>query len=308
VINRFIDEIKENIYQEFKKFNVEIDKTKDIKQLMVDYTNWRQRFLKQIPRKILFSKELKQNIYFKQHQKVIEKIEYKIKNGHDITAFLSQSVIKNPYVEIPKGFDKSKDTFLNAFGIHHLHLGEKYDKEIKGIKFVNDENKNLLYIKVDRDTVCFIDIGDHSFFHEELFKIIKNNWDFLLEPYKLKGLLPLDNRTKEENKSLKKHGVNSSLEIDGEVYAISHLTTSKHNMATVRNIEPFFEQIKNIALKLNMLYGNKSEYIHIKMENGKLFFLDELQNQTYYFDFIHDNINVIDSIDLKIDYTFDFNT
>lgn len=306
--NRFIDDIKENIYQEFKKFDVEIDKTKNIKYLMIDYINWRQRLLKQVARKVLYSKELKQNINFKQHQKVIEKIEYKIKNGHDITPFLSQSVIKHSYIEMPRGIDKSKDTFLNAFGMHHLHLGKKYDNEIKGLKFVNGGNGELLYIKVDRDTVYFIDIGDHSFFHEELFKIVKNNWSFLLEPCKLKGFLPLGNRSKEENKSLKNHGINTSLEIDGEVYALSTLVSNKHNMNTVRNIRPFLEQLKNIVSQVNGLSDNERENIHIKIKDGKLFFVDEYKNITYFFDIKTNQIHVIDKIDLNFGNTFDFNS
>jgi len=272
--------IKESINDEFRTVDVEIDPNKTIHEFFLAYINWRSRFLKRTPRKVFYSKEIKQNVDFNKFKKVIEKIEYKIKNGDNLDSFLSTGVIHAPYKENGTSKGADKDNYLNAFKIHHLHLGEKYTAPKKGISFVGRHNE-LLYIMCKSDRVYFLDISPHNFGNIEVFKVIQNNWNEILAPFEMKGILGIDQEiTDSDNiKELLQAGVNTIVPVNGKYYAPGFLTTSGHNGDMVQNIQRIIDFLQKLPMYLELT----KEY-EVVVKEGLLFINNKTDDETIWFD------------------------
>jgi len=290
------ENIRQEIYNEFLKFDVTIDTSKSFKETLLNYSNWRRRFIKKVPREVCFSKEITTNIKFTLYKKAISKIEYKFKNGQDLTPFLSTLVVNAPLKTSSKSSSSDKDVFLNAFNIHHLHLNTKYQrKPTKGITFI-ERSSDLLFVMITQDKVYFLDIEKHNFGNVNLFRIIKNNWEHLIQPYELKGLLPLSQnyRSDEEISKLLKSGVSPSIQIDGSVYALGLLTSSGHSMNWSRDIKSILqaidslykefllnqhaiEQKLNISIPIYTLTLNSGD-LFVQEENSGLYIIRDLSN------------------------------
>ncbi len=308
ISNKWISDITISIQKEFKAYGTIIDKTEVIKSQILFYLNWRRRFIRQQKRRVLYSKELYQNKKFKKYKKIISKIEYKLKNAEDIIPYLSKGIIEKPYIKDSKSQSRDKDNFLNAFNIHHLHLGDiNLNKNSKyGINFV-ERTQDLLFILLKENKVYFLDILEHDFYIESLFKIIKNNWSYITEPYRLHGILSSKiNRTKTENKELLKAGVATMVEIDNELYALNELVTSGHNRNDVQDVGKLLSVLKNCEYNLltnhNMILNSINELfnkdiakldIKIIIKEGKLYFFEKNSNTTLLLDYYNNKIGYL---------------
>lgn len=279
---KLTQDIKQSIKEEFNLYNVEIDTNMQFKEIMFDYLNWRSRFIKTVPRKVFFSKEIKRNLHYKKYKKVIEKIAHKIKKGESLSSFLSKQVVHSPYRQNSNSYAPDKDNFLNAFGIHHLHIGEIYDnKETKGVRFVK-RNNELLFIFIKEDRVYFIDIGEHNFGNLNLIRTIKRNWENLLKPYEMNYALDISNkgRSDKDIEQLLQAGITVMVPIDNKGYTLNAITTSGHNS----NLHMF---LNKLIIELNKLYTvllldekyNFEKY-KIVMEEGLLYLIDKELNKT----------------------------
>ena len=128
LLEKLYADLVEGIKKEFLLFNIIIDEKDD--DIIVSYMNWKRRFISKKNRKVIYSNEIKKNEKYKIYKKSIDKIEYKFKTGEDLTPFLPKGIADNPY---KKSSRKDKDIFLNAFGIHHLHLLNSYEDK-KNVK------------------------------------------------------------------------------------------------------------------------------------------------------------------------------
>uniref|UniRef100_UPI0025E99EBE hypothetical protein n=1 Tax=Sulfurimonas sp. TaxID=2022749 RepID=UPI0025E99EBE len=276
IYDQFLDDIRESVNKEFSYYNVSIKENENISFTLLYYVNWRRRFICQANRTVIYSTEIKKNNKYLKYKKTIDKIEYKLKNAEEITSYLSKGIIETPYICNSKSQANDKDTFLNAFNIHHLHLGDKYLEKDKifDINFIA-RTKELLFILIKNDKVYFLDILEHDFYNENLFRIIKNNWSQILEPYKLNGISPIKNEiNKKDKKRLLNSGLNMMIELDEEIYAICEIVSSGHNFADVRNIDWLLEEIKTLSEILVENQENIRNCIN-KMSN------EELSNFTY---------------------------
>ncbi|MEN8148087.1 MAG: hypothetical protein ABFR02_10790 [Campylobacterota bacterium] len=289
IYKQLLDDIKKSIENEFNYYNSSISEDESISSILLYYANWRRRFIGQNIRKIIYSQEIKKNCKYIKYKKVIDKIEYKLKNAEDITSFLSKGVVINPYIYNSNSQNSDKDTFLNAFNIHHLHLGKGYKEKDKlfDINFI-ERTEDLLFVLVLNDKVYFLDILGHDFYNEGLFRIIKNNWSQIIEPYKMSGFLPSNNSMEQKDKKkLLNAGVNMMIELDNEVYALCELVTSGHNYTDVRNIDLFIEEIRtlseilvenqvNIIGSIQNIINRKIDRFEykIKIEKGLVYFFE----------------------------------
>jgi len=298
------ENIRQEIYNEFLKFDVTIDTSKSFKETLLDYSNWRRRFIKKVPREVCFSKEIKTNSNFMSYKKAISKIEYKFKNGQDLTPFLSKLVVNTPLKANSKSSSSDKDVFLNAFNIHHLHLNTEYQrKPTKGITFIKRSNY-LLFVMIKQDKVYFLDIEKHNFGNINLFRIIKNNWEHLIQPYKVKGFPPLSQnyRSDEEISKLLKAGVSPSVQIDGSFYALGLLTTSGHSMDWSRHLESILQAIDSLYEELLLNQHEIEQKLNISIPTYKIslnsgdFFVQE-ENSGFYI--IRDRNNILNFIEEK---------
>jgi len=193
-----------------------------------------------------------------------------------------------------------KDLLLNFFGIHHLHLENNYNnRATKGIKFTINENfergKELLYAKVDKDKVYLIDINNHDLFDNDILRIIKNNWNHLLEPYE-SNLSYISDYSDAESKELLQNGINAPYKIDDKIYVflgISAIGTSHTDFMDSKNffneIQKYYNEIVNLKKEITLnkikqlnksIVKEKNLQIHIIIKDGLLFFIDKLSKST----------------------------
>lgn len=140
-------------------------------QLFTLYYFFRRRFPTGI-KKVLFSRELIKNPLFKQYRKQINKIVAALNTGQSIREYLPKDI-----GNLNKCYLKSKkiDGLLIGWGIAHLHLFTRQERLRLKSENKNDD-KYLLYIISNTNSVFFIDIQDHlHIVNTNLLNIINNN-------------------------------------------------------------------------------------------------------------------------------------
>lgn len=293
--------LKQSIRKEYLKYEHEINTDGNIKWLFHEYAHWKARFLRKSCTTVYHSKELKANNLFKDKriQKIIKKIEYKIKNNEDITPFLSTGVVDNPINN--SNNKKGMDVLLNAFNIHHLHLGEIYNNRSKrGINFAVNKNFRreniLLYITKQDNVVYFLDVMEHEYRIIDLFRIIKNNWEFLIKDFETSYLKYEPSDDSYENDTIReliKSGVSVPIAIGNKMYMLNPITMSGHNGMKRFSIEAFFQRIEhqyfilindtyNIKRVILSQFSIKVNEIDIQIEiiDGLLYFIEKSSKST----------------------------
>ncbi|MDE0233918.1 MAG: hypothetical protein OXM62_02810 [bacterium] len=152
-----------------------------------------------MPRRIIKSKSFS---YCPKHHDALAQIEQIIHKGGDITPYLSKNIKKVNY----------NDAMLNDWGIHHLHLGARIERD----GFV-ERTDMLLYCRFEKGHAYFVAVLPHgSWAKQELVKTIHENWPALIDRYRVRGVVG-DRVTDEEIKDLRKVNVNLFVEIENGV-------------------------------------------------------------------------------------------
>jgi len=118
------------------------------------------------------------------------------------------------------------DSFLNDFGFHHFHLGEKLQRHGKNKGFI-ERTGYVLIAKVENDDFYVIGIYKHGSGHEDLFSdptLIQkcyDHWPHLIEPFVLRGLLGGDKFTPSERALLRKNNVTVPISLDNGLIIMS---------------------------------------------------------------------------------------
>jgi len=98
---------------------------------LLDHTNWRKRFIGSGHRKVLYSKELNNNFFYKYNKKfrkTIDKIAYKIKNAESLDPFLSKGIVDNPNEDDIKNLTKKIYRCNKLYRYYHLIQQDIYIK------------------------------------------------------------------------------------------------------------------------------------------------------------------------------------
>ena len=255
IIFDYEKDIREIILNEFSQYLrgnaiLQLKKGLSLSSLMLNFSNWKNRFITPKPRKIYISKELKANPIARNKQNILNEIIGELQTGKDINHRLSKKVYEHSYCFNSKSYTPDKDLLLNDWGIHHLHLNNRK----KAGK--NRGSGQLLFLKIYDSRAFLIDILDHkssNFANSNLLKIIKSNWAELLEPYKLNGVKGLShNCTNEEHFQLRKAGVSVLREVDGEFYCMGGISASGHDVNQLTKIDRFLLHLKNIKQSLEL--------------------------------------------------------
>lgn len=316
----FQKDILNGIKNEFAKYGKDTDTSIDFGTILLDYTNWRRRFIGPGYRKVFYSNELRNNPFYKSNKKfkkTIDKIAYKLKNAESLDSFLSKGIVDNPNED---GSNKNKDLMLNSFGIHHFHIGNEYEKNSKnGINFTK-RNDEILFAVIKKDAAYFINIYEHDFpYKQNSFEIIYDNWEFLLKDYEMQGIVSTTECSEDDIKTLTKKHASTILTIKEKPYMIGGLTTSGHNGMWMFEQQAFIDTINNIdtTIKLQQnqilnqlnqaLYQNLSSLdIRIIIENGLVYFIEHQTKKTIVF---RDNeLRITNDCCIVGSHTFDLNS
>lgn len=255
-------DLKEIFIKQFEKYGISYTNTEDIHELACEYLNTLSKIIEPTPRNVFISKELRSKKMPEKINAIFDEIKTKFEEGSNVNPYLSERLLKSGY----------NDRLLHSWGIYHLHLSNTKKNESD---FFFERSDFLLFCMVIENDVYFIDILPHKednlWSKREMLKILKNNWPEILEPCKVHGIERGATYNDEEIEQLRKSGINSPIEIDGDVYVpigggglslartnIMHCEVAKSLIKKIREVEkqiidnkvPIREEISEIVTDL----------------------------------------------------------
>jgi hypothetical protein len=139
---------------------------KHLTDLLIDYINWRSRYVGERPRTVSIAPAAQADLRSSSHAAAIRSLLDKVERGDDLTPHLSIEPHTRGYAPaalapgaIPDDRWSDKDFLLNIMGFHHFHLGTTTQK-----RGHVDRTDELIFAEVDRDNFKVIAIFDHDVF------------------------------------------------------------------------------------------------------------------------------------------------
>lgn len=206
---------------------------KSLTDLLIVYGNWAIRFVGQWKRKVVIEDSAKKDKRWALLNEQIERFLKKVKNGDDLTPFLSLKARKRGYSLAADKPDSSanswddKDFLLNVMGYHHFHLGELRD-DMQHAERTND----VLFADVSRDTFTVLAILDHSVFEQP-----KEPLESMAKDREVLWSIFNEHATKEA--------------MPGSLIVPSIIATSGHSFNTVMSAQEYVRVIRTIDPKLD---------------------------------------------------------
>jgi hypothetical protein len=196
----------------------------DLRNLIVTYAAWRQRFISTRPRRVHVSRELAKALPRSDHAAVIASIREALETGTDLTPRLSTDVLTAhvPEHKRRKGGRAARrniDTALAHDGLHHLHLG------IGDGRFV-PRTTDLLLLAVREDDAYLIGIYPHGKWgHTDVLRRMIRNWPDAGLAVKLPNVVGVErNYSDAERWTLMEAGISMGpINVDGSYYALTSL-------------------------------------------------------------------------------------
>lgn len=184
---------------------------------MFVFLNWRRRFIPQRQRSVYFSRQF-WNQRALGYEKQIYGLADTIRRGADISPLLSPKIHTNGFVPRAKarrGIEwGDKDFALNAYGLHHLHLGGRKVDE-------------LVFAEISREVATFVYFGTHQDFKsgvlDESIGRARADAGVLVLP-NIVGLQ--EKRTSEERTKLARFGLSTIADINGTFVITNDLSTA----------------------------------------------------------------------------------
>ncbi len=139
---------------------------KGLSGILIDYMNWRARYVGVRPRKVIIDPEMRTQTKWAAHALAVEALFKKIESGDDLTPHLSLQAHTRGYAlragkQGACSDDKwsDKDFLLHGMNYHHFHLGQKTEARghVKRTGYV-------IFAEVTRDEFKAVGIFDHSVF------------------------------------------------------------------------------------------------------------------------------------------------
>ena len=188
-------------------------------------------------RRVHISKELNAKEIEEPYNNYLKLIRNKFKNGKDVNPHLSGGSTKL----------YRKDLLLYDWGIHHLHLNDKLNS-----KGLIERSDYLLFFILKEDDVYFIDVTKHKledkteFSQQYLLGIVKRNWSYLLDPFKIPATLSRKNDDKAHS-SLRGGGIVTFVDIDGEAYGLmgGGISSARTNLTHTRKADDIIKSVRD---------------------------------------------------------------
>jgi hypothetical protein len=141
---------------------------KHLTDLLIDYVNWRSRYIGQRPRTVTVEPAAKSDPRWSAHAAAIGAFLDKVRRGDDLTPHLSIEPHTRGYAPAARASGATtedrwsdKDFLLNVMGFHHFHLGAAIQK-----RGHVDRTDELIFAEVSRDTFKVIAIFGHEVFEQ----------------------------------------------------------------------------------------------------------------------------------------------
>lgn len=261
---QWIEYLKKSLMQ----MNVVIDTIED-GSIPIYYFEYYLRTLQIQKYEVLVSKELIENPLYLNYKSVIDEIIKKAQSEVDLNPHLSKGIKK---IATP-------DAMLNDWGVHHLHLSSELEddgfvKRTKELLFVyrNVHSPNKLY---------FLDIFNHGdWSKQQTIKILHNNWADDIESHKIKNLIDIQLKPKDEEiKALRKANVNSAVVLQDKLAYLTlgggltmMGTNTESSMFQIQYMK-FFNKLESEIVKE---FNVKSEQLHLSISGEKAYIYVDL--------------------------------
>ncbi|MEE4225621.1 hypothetical protein [Pseudomonas viridiflava] len=171
------------------------------------HANFLRRNVTAQKRKVFVSRNLKCP---KENKKAYNLILHKILIGEPITPHLSRSLKKPDY----------DDLFLNEWGIHHLHLSTKIEKD-----GFCERTECVLLVIFEKDYALVIDIRPHGkknptlWVQKSILDIILYSWPEWIDRFRIRNANLQRNVTEQEHLNLRRGRLNTQVTLsDGNSY------------------------------------------------------------------------------------------
>lgn len=197
-----------NIPNRSDERNLEIE-TQDLLDLYLNY------YFRRIPVKkynVKVSKEI-ENLVDNDCKSTIANIKNDLEKGKDINARVSRGILKF----------ESNDKMLNRWGLHHLHLGNKMEKD----GFIQRTGKLLIiYVNKYKNIVYFLAVAPghgksypDTFIDSEYLKTLVENWKEVREELECESITGIGPEMKDEDmkKILERSNINLCVVKSGNV-------------------------------------------------------------------------------------------
>lgn len=140
----------------------------------------------------------------------------KMKLGHNINGYQSHHLERIDF----------HDDFLNDFGLHHFHLGETTQKTGKHKHYI-ERTGNTVFAKVDQNDIYLLGVFGHNsgekefiYSDEQLLRSLYNEWPYLLEKFRVRGVTG-HALSPEERNTLRSKGANVITTLSDEIAIMS---------------------------------------------------------------------------------------
>lgn len=216
----------------------------DIGRLLVTYHNWLSRLIRPVARSVHLSKAYQANPMRAQFSAPLRDILSSLERGRDLTPRLSKDVALG-YVAGSRSTSRDKDLLLNDWGVHHLHLGTGPDQNNPNFIARTDE---LLLVMLLSNTAYVIDIFAHKqWTSRAIVRAAIDSWPNVELFPQVKGVLPSRNGyTEAEHLKLRKSGILTSVDIDGQVYiGRGFLSTAGTSSSSQRAADLLLDQVED---------------------------------------------------------------
>lgn len=275
---RFKPSLAKIFKREIEELGFDTSKLATDEDVLHSYCSYSYRLLEKRPRTIhkadtfVCPKEVKEGLAW---------LESKIEKGESVNQHLNTTIQKDKL-----------DGLLYDWGIHHLHLGLKYE----ATGFV-ERTGPVLFAVFRPNDVYFVDVRDHKGWSDKgLLEIINRNWAELLSIYKMEGVMLETSFDEKDIASLRKAGVNTFHELsDGNSYLSmgGGITTAGTSMMAIRSYVTIVRMINDIEtnIKANAKYlvshvlpkdypfRNRYEYVFVCRRHGdEIRFYDVVNN------------------------------
>jgi len=141
---------------------------KHLPELLIDYVNWRSRYVGERPRTISIEPAVQADPRWSSHAAAIKSFLEKVERGDDLTPHLSLEPHTRGYAPAarsrgatPDDRWSDKDFLLNIMSFHHFHLGTTLQE-----RGHVDRTNELIFAQVGRDIFKVIAIFDHDVFEK----------------------------------------------------------------------------------------------------------------------------------------------
>ena len=216
------------IKQQFDQLKIFYEDNLDVCSLAARYLEMLNRRVIPSRRRVHFSEEIHDSLGALRRKADMEQqkrsadawgavffIRYLLTEGLNVNGFLSKRI------NFATG-RRSRDGLLWDFGMHHFHLGQKFDAD--GFVKRNNRPDYLLFAILTEENAYFVDVKPHPNHHDlgwvrqDLLNIVHSNWPELIEPHILRGVKGTL-LTDEEKAELRRKNCNLAPEIGRKAVA-----------------------------------------------------------------------------------------